>query len=132
MKLNKKGFTLVELLAVIVVLAIIALIGYTTIGGVIDDSRHGANASTALSFEQAVVTKCVTMMTLNGGTTPTAAELNSKMSEVLANFNGDKPSGTPSVSVVDSNCESVTLGTLTVNNDTCTKSGSKWNCSTKK
>ena len=35
MRLNKKGFTLVELLAVIVVLAIIALIGFGAVGPII-------------------------------------------------------------------------------------------------
>lgn len=37
--LNKKGFSLVELLAIIVVLSIIALIAYPIIGNVIDNSR---------------------------------------------------------------------------------------------
>lgn len=37
--LNKKGFTLVELLAVIVILSIIALIAYPIIGNTINNSR---------------------------------------------------------------------------------------------
>ena len=40
--MKKKGFTLVELLAVIVVLAIIALIAVPTILGVIDKAKRGA------------------------------------------------------------------------------------------
>lgn len=39
---NKKGFTLVELLAVIVVLAIIALIAIPVITSVIDKAKLGA------------------------------------------------------------------------------------------
>lgn len=54
MKMNKKGFTLVELLAVIVILAIIALIATPIILGVIDDARKGAAKSSALGFVDAV------------------------------------------------------------------------------
>lgn len=42
MKNNKKGFTLVELLAVIVILAVVALIGMTAIGPVMANSRKAA------------------------------------------------------------------------------------------
>jgi type IV pilus assembly protein PilA len=44
---KKKGFTLVELLAVIVILAIIALIATPLIMNVIDDAKMGAFKSTA-------------------------------------------------------------------------------------
>lgn len=40
--LRNKGFTLVELLAVIVVLSIIALIGFTQVGNVIETAREKA------------------------------------------------------------------------------------------
>ena len=42
MKRNQKGFTLVELLAVIVILAVVMLIGVTAIGPLIDSTRESA------------------------------------------------------------------------------------------
>lgn len=41
-KLNKKGFTLVELLAVIVILALLMVVAARTIGTTLDDSRKNA------------------------------------------------------------------------------------------
>ena len=54
MKRNTKGFTLVELLAVIVILAIIALIATPIILGVIEDARKGAARSSALGYADAL------------------------------------------------------------------------------
>ena len=51
MKLNKKGFTLVELLAVIVVLAIIALIGFTAVGPIVESSRKSAAENNILQYK---------------------------------------------------------------------------------
>lgn len=42
MKFNKKGFTLVELLAVIVILAVIAVIAVPSILGIIENARKDA------------------------------------------------------------------------------------------
>lgn len=47
-KINKKGFTLVELLAVIVIMAVIATIGYASVSGVIGTSKDSL-------YEQQVV-----------------------------------------------------------------------------
>lgn len=47
-KLNNKGFTLVELLAVIVILAIIMAIAATMVLPIIDEARQGSFASTAM------------------------------------------------------------------------------------
>ncbi len=52
--MNKKGFTLVELLAVIVILAIIALISTPIILGVIDKAKKGAAEQSALGYIDAV------------------------------------------------------------------------------
>ena len=52
--MKKKGFTLVELLAVIVILAVIALIATPTILGVIEKSRKGAANSSALGYIDAL------------------------------------------------------------------------------
>lgn len=47
MKKNNKGFTLVEVLAVMVILGILALIAVPAIGGIIENSREDAFRSTA-------------------------------------------------------------------------------------
>lgn len=47
---NEKGMTLVELLAVLVILGIIAAIAIVMIGNVIEKSRDKANANEALSI----------------------------------------------------------------------------------
>ncbi len=52
--MKKKGFTLVELLAVIVILAIIALISTPIILGVIEKTRIGAAEQSALGYIDAV------------------------------------------------------------------------------
>lgn len=50
----KKGFTLVELLAVIVILAVIAIIATPLITGVIEKSKKGAAESSAYGYVEAV------------------------------------------------------------------------------
>lgn len=52
--MKKKGFTLVELLAVIVVLGIIALIGYASIGNVINSSKESSNKVTIKNYAKAI------------------------------------------------------------------------------
>lgn len=54
MKNNKKGFTLVELLAVIVILAIIALIATPIILNVIDNAKEGATKNSAYGYIDAL------------------------------------------------------------------------------
>ncbi|MEL3960659.1 prepilin-type N-terminal cleavage/methylation domain-containing protein [Lysinibacillus endophyticus] len=50
---NQKGLTLIELLAVIVILGIVAAIAIPSIGGVIDNSRYKAAKSDAIMVLQA-------------------------------------------------------------------------------
>ena len=61
MKRNK-GFTLVELLAVIVILAVIALIATPVVLSMIESSRKGAAESSMLSYTQAVENTILTKM----------------------------------------------------------------------
>ena len=56
-RLNKKGFTLVELLAVIVILAIILLIAVPNIMGVVDGAKKDAYASSVMSIINAAELK---------------------------------------------------------------------------
>lgn len=51
---NKKAFTLIELLAVIVVLGIIMLIAVTSVSGVLEKARKDAYIATAKSYVDAV------------------------------------------------------------------------------
>ncbi len=46
-RVNKKGFTLVELLAVIVILALLMAVAVTSMGGVLNNSRRNTTRSTA-------------------------------------------------------------------------------------
>ena len=50
MKNNKKGFTLVELLAVIVILAVVILIAVTAVIPRMNDARKGAFADEAMAY----------------------------------------------------------------------------------
>ena len=56
MRNNKKGFTLVELLAVIVILAVVMLIGITSIGPLMANSRKSALRSDGLDLINAAKT----------------------------------------------------------------------------
>ena len=89
MKLNKKGFTLVELLAVIVVLAIIALIGYTAVGPIITDSRNSSAENNILQYIHAVEVGCAAYQATNNGTT----NISIANSLTKANFTGVEPTG---------------------------------------
>ena len=51
--MNKKGFTLVELLAVIVVLAVVLVIATVSVNGILDKSREKAAVATANSIIRA-------------------------------------------------------------------------------
>ncbi len=65
----KKGFTLLELLAVIVVLAIIALIAYPIILNIIETSRQRSAVIAAQNYIQAVNYK-ITQEEVKGNVTP--------------------------------------------------------------
>ena len=54
--MNKKGFTLVELLAVIVLLGVVALISTPIITGVIEDSRISSFKSSLNGLKKSIET----------------------------------------------------------------------------
>lgn len=65
---NKKGFTLVELLAVIVILALIMGIAVVSIGGVLKSSRESTFKETALSIINGVKMQLTVANQLKAGT----------------------------------------------------------------
>ena len=67
-KMNKKGFTLVELLAVIVILAILMAIAATNLGPVIDNSRRSSMRSTAQQILSSVQSQLTSSFELYPGT----------------------------------------------------------------
>ena len=63
--MNKKGFTLVELLAVIVILAVIILIAITAVLPQMDKARRNSFADEVLSYAKAAESKLVTDSTVS-------------------------------------------------------------------
>ena len=136
MRLNKKGFTLVELLAVIVVLAIIALIGYSAVGGIIENAQYGANARSAESFANSMVQQCLLKKTADTTFDPTTeANATAIISAVMTNTKNDEPSTTPKgvANMFDKDCEwgTAKLNNLKYNKDksTCSPNADgSWKC----
>jgi prepilin-type N-terminal cleavage/methylation domain-containing protein len=71
MQKNKKGFTLVELLAVIVILAIILAIAVPGISGIINNARRGAFESDAKMIVTGIEYRVLESMTDPNVTAPT-------------------------------------------------------------
>lgn len=67
-KMNRKGFTLVELLAVIVILAILMAIAATNLGPVIDNTRRNSMRSTAQQIINSVQSQLTSNYELYPGT----------------------------------------------------------------
>ena len=116
MKLNKKGFTLVELLAVIVVLAIIALIGYTVVGDAIANAQNGADARTIESYKKELQAQC---LLLKQNPNVTATDIPSKTIENAKKSFSDKNIATlvadAKVTVTATDC-TITIASVTNKN----------------
>lgn len=141
MKNNKKGFTLVELLAVIVILAIIALIATPIILNVIDSARKNAAINSAYGYMEAIEKSVVLsgfsegdaasqkMATIENGTYTisndgkTITSSKEGASPIKVNFKGDAPANDGTITYEDGKVS--TCSNLKVNNIDLTCTGSK-------
>ena len=128
MKLNRKGFTLVELLAVIVVLSIIALIGYTAVGPIINNSRNSSAENNILQYIHAVELGCSAYQAANDGTT----NISIANALTMANFTGTAPTPESGFILNGSTCKltPITNSEVTSLDVRCTynSSESDWTC----
>ncbi|MEK8128606.1 prepilin-type N-terminal cleavage/methylation domain-containing protein [Paenibacillus filicis] len=97
---NEKGLTLVELLAVIVILGVIAAIAVPSIGGVIQNSRINADTQSEELIKDATVRYLIDRNIGSGITTVTIADLQT---------NGYLKSGTLTQQVTGAKYVSVTV-----------------------
>lgn len=112
---SKKGFTLLELLAVIVILAIIALIAVPIILGTIEGSKEGAARDSGYGYIQAIKIALgeLKLEPGQGKLTGTYQIKNGNLSrngstiDVTVSYKGSKPSGT--VTLNDGEVETATL-----------------------
>lgn len=91
--MKQKGFTLVELLAVIVILAIIAVIAIPKILNIVEDSKKNAAKSSALGYIDAVEKKIATNLTTsNNNNITTGAYTINELKEKNVRVSGAAPS----------------------------------------
>lgn len=110
---KNKGFTLVELLAVIVILAVIALIATPTVLSMIEEARKGAAESSMLSYvdqlEKQIVTNSMnsTKAVDYDGTYTIDGTVVTKTTDANVNFDldikGDQPQTAEGTTIVVSN-----------------------------
>ena len=135
MKNNKKGFTLVELLAVIVILAIIALIATPIILNVIDSARKNAAINSAYGYMEAIEKSVVLsgfsgddaasqkMATIENGTYTIITSSKEGATPIKVNFKGDAPDNNGTITYDEGKVSGCTG--LRVNNIDLTCTGSK-------
>ena len=111
----KKGFSLIELLAVILILGIIALIAIPTVNNILKESRRGAFQSTLTNLEKAIEEKCTTEQIKNQEIT-TMYTIEGGVISPSLDIKGSLPDG---VIYVSNTCE--VSYTLSDNNFTGTK-----------
>ena len=121
--MSKKGFTLVELLAVIVILAVISLITIPLIMGVIEESKVGAfKDSVMLSFSSAELYEARVEVITTAGINVVDLDMknnNFKYGKIIKNASGDLEA----VNVSDGNyCANGVLTNITVYDGECDSS----------
>ena len=99
-KLNKKGFTLIELIVVIAILAALAAIALPTMSGLIDQSKKQVAESNVRTIYTAAQSYAVTHDTETG-------TLNSS-STAFQSLVGEGMTGTYSAAIAAGNCTSAT------------------------
>jgi len=135
MKINTKGFTLVELLAVIVILAIIALITVPIILGVINDAKKGAAEDSAYGAIKATqLAYARASESVSGEVTITFDSTGAASDGITGNpvsknisFSGDKPKGG---TIKISGDGTATVTNLEINGYYCNGKDSKVECAT--
>ncbi len=83
MKVNKKGFTLIELVAVLVILAIIALIVVPIVIRIISDAKRSANERSIDAFGRSVEYTMALYALNNKGEFPQKCDTNECYTEVF-------------------------------------------------
>lgn len=111
MKNNKKGFTLVELLAVIVILGVLLLIAVPAVSNIIDSSKKKSFESAAKLMIENVET--VALMEKTTGTTLTACKIKIADIDIERGSKGTSPSGYISVDTSGKGTIKYTDGTFT-------------------
>ncbi len=126
-RLGNKGFTLVELLAVIVVLSIIALIGYASIGNVVGDVKNKSIAISLRNFEEGLRTNCVSLLASSN------VDVNKEniYNKTIDHFDGTIPISSAEDISYDgnSNCDVLIKSPIEVEGISCVRQDSgAWSC----
>ena len=92
--MKKKGFTRIELLAVIVVLAIIAVIATPMVLNTIDEARKGSAKSSGYGYINGLETSLASYMLKNNGTSYSAGkyDVSTLNTDLAVTVKGDAPS----------------------------------------
>ncbi|MGL6228537.1 MAG: type II secretion system protein, partial [Culicoidibacterales bacterium] len=117
---NQKGITLVELLAVMVIVGIIAAISIPAIGNLIENTRKDAYIATAKNMQEAArivasqnAEACATTCTVGFDNTTSAVATNINGKEYIENMEADYLAGTAKVVVTNTNGQVTYATTLT-------------------